>query len=78
MIGLGTVGLLHPGFVPVWNPAPKVPGALQIVSLGALVSVISGIGLFIRPVAAAALVASQVLTLAGTAPAAKLFPRTRF
>lgn len=54
MIGLGTVGLLHPDFVPVWNPAPKVPGALQIVSLGALVSVISGIGLFIRPVAAAA------------------------
>jgi uncharacterized membrane protein len=54
MIGLGIIGLLHPNFVPVWNPAPKVPAGGLLVSLSSLISLLTGIGLLIRRMAGAA------------------------
>jgi uncharacterized membrane protein len=48
MIGLGIVGLLYCDFVPVWNPVPaNVPARELFVYLGALISLTSGIGLFV-------------------------------
>lgn len=54
MIGLGIIGLLHPDFVPVWNPAPKVSAASLLVSLSSLLSLSAGFGLLIRRMAGAA------------------------
>jgi uncharacterized membrane protein len=49
MIGLGAVGLLHPGFVPLWSPVPAGVSAHQLlVYLGAVISIASGIGLLIQ------------------------------
>jgi len=54
MIGLGIIGLLHPKFVPVWNPAPKVSAGSLLVSLSSLISLSAGFGLLIRRMAGAA------------------------
>jgi uncharacterized membrane protein len=55
MIVLGAVGLLHPDFVPLWNPVPvNVPARVLLVYLSALISVASGIGLLFQPMAAIA------------------------
>jgi uncharacterized membrane protein len=55
MIVLGAVGLLHPDFVPLWNPVPvNVPARVLLVYLSALISVASGIGLLVQRVAAIA------------------------
>jgi hypothetical protein len=54
MIGLGILGLLHPNFVPVWNPAPKVSTGHLLVSLCSLISLATGIGLLVRRMAASA------------------------
>lgn len=54
MIGLGIIGLLHPNFVPVWNPAPKVSASSLLVSLSSLISLSAGIGLLIRRTAGTA------------------------
>jgi hypothetical protein len=54
MIGLGIIGLLYPNFVPVWNPAPKVSAGGLLVSLSSLISLSTGIGLFIGRIAGAA------------------------
>ena len=53
MIGLGIIGLLHRDFVPVWNPVPSVSAGGLLLSLGALISLSTGIGLLIRHVAGA-------------------------
>jgi hypothetical protein len=59
MIGLGVVGLLHPDFVPVWNPiAAIVPAQKLFLSLGALISLVTGIGLLVPRMAA---IAARVL-----------------
>lgn len=45
MIGLGAVGLLHPDFVPLWNPVPNgVPARELFIYVGALISLTAGIG----------------------------------
>jgi hypothetical protein len=54
MIGLGIIGLLHPNFVPVWNPAPKVSAGGLLVSLSSLISLSAGFGLLNRRMAGAA------------------------
>lgn len=55
MIGLGIVGLLYPGFAPVWNPVPaSIAGHQVLVFLGPLVSLASGIGLLFPRVATTA------------------------
>jgi uncharacterized membrane protein len=54
MTGLGIIGLLHRNFVPLWNPAPKVPAGSLLVSLGSLISLSAGIGLLIRRMAGTA------------------------
>ena len=55
MIVLGAVGLLHPDFVPLWNPVPvNVPARVLLVYLSALISVASGIGLLVQRMAAIA------------------------
>jgi len=52
MIGLGTIGLLRPDFVPVWNPVPAtVPAREPLLYLGALISLTCGIGLLVQRVA---------------------------
>jgi uncharacterized membrane protein len=49
MIGLGAVGLLHPNFVPLWSPVPAGVLAHELlIYLGALISVVSGIGLLVQ------------------------------
>jgi uncharacterized membrane protein len=67
MIGLGIVGLLYPDFVPMWNPFPaSVPARELFLYLGALISLMSGIGLLVprlAPVAARLLVATLLLWL---------------
>ena len=67
MIGLGIVGLLYPDFVPMWNPFPTgVPARELFLHLGALISLMSGIGLLVprlAPVAARLLVATLLLWL---------------
>jgi uncharacterized membrane protein len=48
MIGLGAVGLLHPDFVPLWNPVPTgVPAHELFIYFGALISLTAGIGLLV-------------------------------
>jgi uncharacterized membrane protein len=55
MIVLGAVGLLHPDFVPLWNPVPaNVPAREFLVYLSALISIASGIGLLVQRMAAIA------------------------
>ncbi|MGH9587820.1 MAG: hypothetical protein ACRD3F_12770 [Acidobacteriaceae bacterium] len=54
MIGLGIIGLLDRGFVPVWNPAPNVSAGGILVSLASVISLATGIGLLIRRMAGAA------------------------
>ena len=55
MIALGAVGLLHPDFVPLWNPVPaNIPAHDLLVYLGALISIASGIGLLVQRTAAIA------------------------
>jgi uncharacterized membrane protein len=55
MIGLGIGGLLHPDFVPVWNPVPaNVPARELFLYLGALISLATGIGLLVPRVVAIA------------------------
>ena len=55
MIGLGAVGLIHPDFVPLWNPVPtSVPAREPILYLGALISLTAGIGLLVPRLAAMA------------------------
>ena len=55
MIGLGIMGLIKGGFVPVWEPVPKVvPAREALAYLCALVSLGSGIGLLARRFAAPA------------------------
>ena len=52
-IGLGAVGLLHPDFVPLWNPVPAgIPVRELLVYLGAFVSIASGVGLLFQRMAA--------------------------
>ena len=59
MIGLGAVGLLHPDFVPLWNPIPTgIPARELYISFGALISLTAGIGLLIPRTAA---IAARVL-----------------
>jgi uncharacterized membrane protein YphA (DoxX/SURF4 family) len=46
MIGLGAVGLLYPDFVPLWNPIlTGVTTHESMIYIGALISLVSGIGL---------------------------------
>ncbi|MBB6142707.1 putative membrane protein [Silvibacterium bohemicum] len=48
MIGLGIVGLLYRDLVPVWNPVPASVTAHELfVSLAALISLATGIGLLV-------------------------------
>ena len=55
MIGLGAVGLLHPDFVPLWNPVPTgVPAHELFIYFGALISLTAGIGLLVPRMAAIA------------------------
>lgn len=55
MIGLGAIGLLHPDFVPLWNPIlTGVPARETFIDLGALLSLAAGIGLLVPRVAAIA------------------------
>jgi uncharacterized membrane protein len=67
MIGLGIVGLLYPDFVPVWNPFPaSVPVRELFLYLGALISLMSGIGLLVprlAPIAARLLLGTLLLWL---------------
>ncbi len=52
MIGLGVIGLLRPDFAPVWNPVPAtVPARELLLYLGALISLICGVGLLVQRVA---------------------------
>ena len=55
MIGLGVVGLLHPDFVPLWNPIPTgVPARELFIYFGALISLTAGIGLLVPRMSAIA------------------------
>jgi uncharacterized membrane protein len=55
MIGLGAVGLLHPDFVPLWNPVPTgVPARELFIYFGALISLTAGVGLLVPRMAAMA------------------------
>ena len=59
MIGLGIVGLFRPDFAPVWNPvSATVPARELLLYLGALISLICGIGLLIPR---AAIIAARLL-----------------
>ena len=59
VIGLGAVGLARPDMVPLWSPVPAgIPGQKLILSLGALLSIGSGIGLLFQRTA---LVAARLL-----------------
>ena len=59
MIGLGAVALLHRDFDPLWNPvAEHVPGRVLFLYLGPFVSLMTGFGLLVRPVA---VIAARVL-----------------
>lgn len=52
MIGLGAIGLFRPDFVPLWNPVPAtVPAGELLLYLGAVISLICGIGLLVQRVA---------------------------
>ena len=54
MTGLGILGLLHPDFVPVWNPVPHVFAGGLLTFLASLISLAAGIGLVIQRMAGAA------------------------
>ena len=54
MIGLGIVGLLHPDFVPLWNPVPAGSAHRLLIYLSALISLLAGIGLLLKRTAARA------------------------
>jgi uncharacterized membrane protein len=55
MIGLGILGLMKGDFTAVWQPVPKgVPAREVLVYLCALISLLSGVGLLMRRVAAPA------------------------
>src|SRR5580704_6249816 len=55
MIGLGAMGLLHPDFVPLWNPVPTgLPARELFIYFGALISLTAGVGLLAPRVAAIA------------------------
>ena len=55
MIILGIAGLVQGDFTPIWQPVPKwMPAREVLVYLSALVPLVSGIGLLLRRVAAAA------------------------
>ncbi|HEX4020875.1 MAG TPA: hypothetical protein VHX63_07015 [Acidobacteriaceae bacterium] len=59
MIGLGVVGLLHPDFVPLWNPIPASVSAHELLLyFGALISLTAGIGLLVPRMAT---IAARVL-----------------
>lgn len=59
MIGLGILGLITGDFTPIWLPVPKFVPARQVLAyLCALISLVSGIGLFWQRTAA---LASRVL-----------------
>lgn len=59
MITLGIMGLVKGDFTPIWLPVPKgVPAREVLVYLSALISLVTGIGLFWKRTAA---VASRVL-----------------
>jgi len=59
MIALGILGLIQGDFTPIWVPAPKsLPARAVLVYLSAIISLVSGIGLFWRRTAA---IASRVL-----------------
>ncbi len=67
LIGLGTMGLIKGDFVPIWEPVAKgVPARETLAYYCALVSLLCGVGLLWRRVAAAAarvLLASLLLWL---------------
>ena len=61
MIALGVMGLIKGNFAPIWQGAPKsIPARELLVYLSAVISLICGIGLFWRRVAA---VAARVLVI---------------
>ena len=45
VLGLGIVGVLYPGFVPIWTPIPvTVPAHRVLLYVGPALSLVSGIG----------------------------------
>jgi uncharacterized membrane protein len=54
MIGLGIIGVVRRDFVPLWNPAPRVPAGGLLVFLVSLISLAAGVGLLIQRMAGAA------------------------
>jgi hypothetical protein len=67
VLGLGIVGVLYPGFVPIWTPIPvTVPAHRLLLYMGPALSLVSGIGLLIHrtaPIAARLLLAALFLWL---------------
>ena len=55
MVAVGIVGVVKGDFAPIWAPVPRsVPAREALAYLCAIVSLASGLGLFLRPTAAAA------------------------
>ena len=53
IIGLGVLSLISGDFAPIWQPAPKgVPGGEAVVYVCALISLVCGVGLLWRRMAA--------------------------
>jgi len=55
VLGLGVVGVLYPGFVPIWTPIPvTAPAHRLLLYVGPALSLVSGIGVLIQRTAATA------------------------